>query len=67
MEYERKYHYKTDKGAYNKILKEYQEGDKMINKPDIAKLEISVDWHKSRAWGLNPQSSYRCWYNKKML
>ena len=64
MESQKKYHnYKTDKGTYNKILKEYQEGDKMINKPDISKLEINVDWHKNRTWGLNPQSSYRCWYN----
>lgn len=66
MEYQMKYHgYKTEKGAYNNMLKQYKAGDELLNKPDIRKLEISVDWHRNRTWGYNPQATYRCWYDSK--
>lgn len=45
------------------MLKEYKEGDRLLAKPDIKKLEISVEWSKNRTWGMNPHAEYRCWYD----
>ena len=56
------YGYKTDKGAYGKVLREYQAGDKLLAKSDIKKLEISVEWSRNRTWGMNPHAEYWCYY-----
>lgn len=50
---------KTERGINNRIKKINDEHEQKAEMPDVKRLEIEIEWEKSRTWGMNPTASAR--------
>lgn len=50
---------KTERGINNRLKKMNDENKRRAEMPDVKRLEIEIEWSRSRMWGMNPTACVR--------
>ena len=56
-----KHNYKTERGYLNHIRKEEEKYQQVFTTPDLERIEVSIEWKRSRTWGNCPTAEMRAW------
>lgn len=56
-----KHNYKTERGFLNHLKKEEDKYQQIFTTPDLKRIEVSIEWKRSRYWGFCPTAEMRAW------
>ena len=56
-----KHNYKTERGYLNHLKREEEKYQEVFTMPDLSRIEVSIEWHRSRTWGYCPTAELRAW------
>ena len=56
-----KHNYKTERGYLNHLKEAEENYQQVFTTPDLERIEVSIEWKRSRTWGNCPTAEMRAW------